>query len=107
VLKAFLDGSFSKVENIYICTCYACFIRRILVALNAIKTIDNEMINLTKLRSLSIVWIAFDATEIRRIKQALHLTRSRCKKCETAMSTSPPAGIEHVALSYRLQLSKN
>jgi hypothetical protein len=55
VLKAFLDESFSKVEIIYICTCYACFIRRILVALNAIKTIDNEMINLTKLRSLSIV----------------------------------------------------
>ena len=26
----------------------ACFIRRILVALNAIKTIDNEMINLIK-----------------------------------------------------------
>ena len=30
----------------------ACFIRRILVASNAIKTIDNEMINLIKLHYL-------------------------------------------------------
>jgi hypothetical protein len=29
------------------------------------------MINLTNWAALSIVWIAFDATEIRRIKQAL------------------------------------
>jgi hypothetical protein len=34
------------------------FIRRILVASNAVKTIDNEMIN------------SFHPTEIRRIKQA-------------------------------------
>jgi hypothetical protein len=47
----------------------ACFIRRILIASNAIKTIDNEMIKLIN-RHYLIVWIALDATEIRLIKQA-------------------------------------
>jgi hypothetical protein len=44
------------------------FIRRILVASNAIKTIDNVMINVIKLHYLLFELHAFDATEIQRIK---------------------------------------
>jgi hypothetical protein len=41
----------------------ACFIRRISVMSNAIQTMDNEMINLINYASLSVIWIAFDATK--------------------------------------------
>ena len=47
---------------------YAGFIRRILVAWNAIKTIDNEIINLIMIHYLLFELV--DTTEIRPIKQA-------------------------------------
>ncbi len=48
------------------------FIRKISVASNAIQTIDHEMSC-----PLSVVWIAFDAKEIRRIKRALQKTKDQ------------------------------
>jgi hypothetical protein len=78
---------------------YACFIRRILVASNAIKTINNEMINLIKLHYLFYYLIRRDRDST--YKTGINCDVISCVSCHLINHGSRPMkALEFLPLLY-------